>query len=41
VINTLKLLCEELPLKKAAAVAGQIYDIKKNALYKHGLSIGL
>ncbi|WP_028767373.1 16S rRNA (cytidine(1402)-2'-O)-methyltransferase [Shewanella fidelis] len=41
VINTLKLLCEELPLKKAAAVAGQIYDIKKNALYKHGLAIGL
>ncbi|MEZ9593498.1 16S rRNA (cytidine(1402)-2'-O)-methyltransferase [Shewanella sp. 10N.261.52.F9] len=41
VINTLKLLCGELPLKKAAAVAGQIYDIKKNALYKHGLSIGL
>lgn len=41
VINTLKLLCEELPLKKAAAVTGQIYDIKKNALYKHGLAIGL
>ncbi|GIU40511.1 ribosomal RNA small subunit methyltransferase I [Shewanella sairae] len=41
VINTLKLLCEELPLKKAAAIAGQIYDIKKNALYKHGLTIGL
>ena len=41
VINTLKLLCEELPLKKAAAIADPIYDIKKNALYKHGLSIGL
>ena len=41
VIDTLKLLCEELPLKKASAIAGQIYGIKKNALYKHGLAIGL
>ncbi|WP_394497343.1 16S rRNA (cytidine(1402)-2'-O)-methyltransferase [Shewanella sp. ENK2] len=41
VINTLKILCQELPLKKAAALTGQIYDIKKNALYKHGLDIGL
>ncbi|QQX80082.1 16S rRNA (cytidine(1402)-2'-O)-methyltransferase [Shewanella sp. KX20019] len=41
VIETLKLLCEELPLKKASAIAGQIYGIKKNALYKHGLAIGL
>ncbi len=41
VVNTLKLLVEELPLKKAAAIAGQIYGIKKNALYKHGLDIGL
>ena len=41
VVNTLKLLVEELPLKKAAAIAGQIYGIKKNALYKYGLEIGL
>ncbi|SQH74862.1 putative methyltransferase [Shewanella benthica] len=41
VVNTLKLLVEELPLKKAAAIAGQIYGLKKNALYKHGLEIGL
>jgi 16S rRNA (cytidine1402-2'-O)-methyltransferase len=40
-INTLKLLCEELPLKKAAAIAAQIHGLKKNALYKHGLSIDL
>lgn len=36
-INTLKLLCEELPLKKAAAIAAQIHGLKKNALYKYGL----
>ncbi|EDP99637.1 16S rRNA (cytidine(1402)-2'-O)-methyltransferase [Shewanella benthica] len=41
VVNTLKLLVEELPLKKAAAIAGQIYGLKKNALYKYGLEIGL
>ncbi|NKF52203.1 16S rRNA (cytidine(1402)-2'-O)-methyltransferase [Shewanella sp. WXL01] len=41
VIDTLKILCQELPLKKAAALAGQMYDIKKNALYKYGLEIGL
>ena len=41
VINTLNLLVEELPLKKAAAIAGQIYGLKKNALYKYGLEIGL
>lgn len=40
-INTLKLLCEELPLKKAAALAAQIHGLKKNALYKHGLSLDL
>jgi 16S rRNA (cytidine1402-2'-O)-methyltransferase len=40
-LNTLKLLCEELPLKKAAALAAQIHGIKKNALYKHGLELGL
>jgi len=41
VINTLKLLCEELPLKKASALAGQIHGMKKNALYKYGLENGL
>lgn len=41
VIDTLTLLCQELPLKKAAAVAAQIYGLKKNTLYKHGLTMGL
>ncbi|WP_299798555.1 16S rRNA (cytidine(1402)-2'-O)-methyltransferase [uncultured Shewanella sp.] len=41
VVNTLKLLADELPLKKAAAITGQIYGLKKNALYKYGLEIGL
>lgn len=40
-INTLKLLCEELPLKKAAAIAAQIHSLKKNALYKFGLASDL
>ncbi|MCG9695367.1 16S rRNA (cytidine(1402)-2'-O)-methyltransferase [Shewanella sp. Isolate11] len=40
-VNTLKLLSDELPLKKAAAIAAQIHGLKKNALYKHGLDIGL
>ncbi len=40
-INTLKLLCQELPLKKASALAAQIHGLKKNALYKHGLELGL
>ncbi|MCU8009193.1 16S rRNA (cytidine(1402)-2'-O)-methyltransferase [Shewanella oncorhynchi] len=40
-INTLKLLCEELPLKKAAAIASQIHGLKKNALYKYGLESDL
>jgi len=40
-INTLKLLCEELPLKKAAAIAAQIHGLKKNALYKFGLESDL
>ncbi|MGI2260598.1 16S rRNA (cytidine(1402)-2'-O)-methyltransferase [Shewanella sp. GXUN23E] len=38
---TLKLLSAELPLKKAAAIAAQIHDLKKNALYKAGLEAGL
>ena len=40
-INTLKLLCEELPLKKASAIAAQIHGLKKNALYKYGLENAL
>lgn len=40
-IDTLKLLVTELPLKKAAAIAAQLHGLKKNALYKHGLEIGL
>jgi len=37
VLNTLKLLNEELPLKKAAALTAEIHGGKKNALYKWGL----
>ncbi|RYV03534.1 16S rRNA (cytidine(1402)-2'-O)-methyltransferase [Shewanella sp. OPT22] len=40
-IETLKILCTELPLKKAAALTAQIHGLKKNALYKHGLELGL
>ncbi|MGB5447032.1 MAG: 16S rRNA (cytidine(1402)-2'-O)-methyltransferase [Psychromonas sp.] len=36
-LNTLALLKEELPLKKAAALTAQIHDQKKNELYKWGL----
>ena len=36
-IKLLKLLCEQLPLKKAAAIVAQMYDVKKNELYKWGL----
>jgi len=36
-LNTLALLKEELPLKKAAALAAQIHSQKKNDLYKWGL----
>ncbi|SKA44948.1 16S rRNA (cytidine(1402)-2'-O)-methyltransferase [Enterovibrio nigricans] len=31
------LLAKELPLKKAAAIAAELYGVKKNALYKWGL----
>jgi len=37
VLNTLTLLKEQLPLKKAAALTAQIHDQKKNELYKWGL----
>jgi len=37
-LNTLTLLKEQLPLKKAAALTAQIHDEKKNELYKWGLA---
>ncbi|WP_394129281.1 16S rRNA (cytidine(1402)-2'-O)-methyltransferase [Shewanella maritima] len=40
-IKTLTILVQELPLKKAAALAAQIHGLKKNALYKYGLAEGL
>lgn len=36
-LRTLGILVKELPLKKAAALAADIYNLKKNALYKWGL----
>jgi len=41
VIDALKLLANELPLKKAAGLVAKLYDAKKNALYKIGLELGL
>ena len=41
VVDALKLLATELPLKKAAALVAKLYDQKKNALYKFGLELGL
>ncbi|MBU2896994.1 16S rRNA (cytidine(1402)-2'-O)-methyltransferase [Vibrio hepatarius] len=35
--RTLTILTKELPLKKAAALTAEIYNLKKNALYKWGL----
>jgi len=35
--RTVTILTKELPLKKAAALAAEIYNLKKNALYKWGL----
>lgn len=35
--RTLTILTKELPLKKAAALAAEIYNLKKNPLYKWGL----
>lgn len=37
----LKVLCEELPLKKAAALTAKLTSVKKNALYQWGLEAGL
>ncbi|WP_350305409.1 16S rRNA (cytidine(1402)-2'-O)-methyltransferase [Photorhabdus viridis] len=36
-LRTLALLQQELPLKKAAALAAEIHGVKKNALYRHAL----
>lgn len=41
VIDALKLLAHELPLKKAAGLVAKLYGAKKNALYKVGLELGL
>ncbi|PID51514.1 MAG: 16S rRNA (cytidine(1402)-2'-O)-methyltransferase [Pasteurellales bacterium] len=38
-INCLTLLKNELPLKKAAAITAQIFNLKKNDLYKIGLDL--
>jgi 16S rRNA (cytidine1402-2'-O)-methyltransferase len=38
IIDTLKLLLEELPPKKACAITAKIYGIKKNGLYDLALS---
>lgn len=37
VTRTLAIMTKELPLKKAAALTAEIYNLKKNALYKWGL----
>ncbi|MGR6981073.1 16S rRNA (cytidine(1402)-2'-O)-methyltransferase [Testudinibacter sp. P27/CKL/0425] len=36
-IRALKLISQELPLKKAAAIVAEIYGYKKNGLYQFGL----
>ncbi|MBY7974082.1 16S rRNA (cytidine(1402)-2'-O)-methyltransferase [Vibrio fluvialis] len=36
-LRTLGIMTKELPLKKAAAMTAEIYNLKKNALYKWGL----
>ncbi|NRA70071.1 MAG: 16S rRNA (cytidine(1402)-2'-O)-methyltransferase [Gammaproteobacteria bacterium] len=41
VIEALRLLVTELPLKKAAGLVAKLYDQKKNSLYKLGLELGL
>ena len=35
--RALSIMVKELPLKKAAAITAEIYNLKKNALYKWGL----
>lgn len=39
VIDTLKLLVDELPPKKACAITANIYGVKKNALYEIALAL--
>jgi len=39
VLETLKLLVNEMPPKKACAIAAQIYGVKKNTLYDIALSL--
>ncbi|MBQ1426194.1 MAG: 16S rRNA (cytidine(1402)-2'-O)-methyltransferase [Succinivibrionaceae bacterium] len=41
VVETMKLLLKELPLKKVAAVCASIYNLKKNELYDYALNHGL
>ena len=41
VVETMKLLLKELPLKKVAAVCASIYNLKKNGLYDYALNHGL
>ena len=36
-VKLLGLLCQELPLKKAAAIVAETFGYKKNALYQYGL----
>ncbi|MDO5055104.1 MAG: 16S rRNA (cytidine(1402)-2'-O)-methyltransferase [Pasteurella oralis] len=37
-IKALKLISQELPLKKAAAIVAELYNCKKNFLYEYGLN---
>ncbi len=39
IIDTLRLLLDELPPKKACAIAAKIYSVKKNMLYELALSL--
>lgn len=41
VVETLKLLMNEMPLKKAASICAAIYQLKKNELYDYALKNGL
>ncbi|MEW9797155.1 16S rRNA (cytidine(1402)-2'-O)-methyltransferase [Alteromonas sp. CYL-A6] len=36
-LSLLDMLCDEMPLKRAAAIVAKHYDLKKNALYQAGL----
>ncbi|MBE2898324.1 16S rRNA (cytidine(1402)-2'-O)-methyltransferase [Pasteurellaceae bacterium 20609_3] len=37
-IKALTLLSQEMPLKKAAAITAELFDVKKNALYHYGIA---